>query len=459
MGILNLKWITKSDPELKDLRVRFAEQYSEIEVGEVCPDIGTAYHYKDYYIQIKPKNFPPKVHFEYWADHNIQGYLDLHLEPTRENPDEMKVYRGIGINLMHVLSENERIKCVERWELPFGCFRIAGIRSVNDLLRNFKEFYGIVKDPLLEIYETKKGALPLQLKYPEQIVEHKPLCNGDEDVTVKIMKLSEVMNLNLTLPDYQREYCWEDHNITELWRNLSKIQDGKSFHLGTVILHDFQGMYGIIDGQQRLITLSMILLAMGYKGYLPLLKESYDSTDAQEHVANCKYLVQIIVGKEKNVSELVKRLADNISFAVLTVNEANLDLAYTFFSNQNSKGVSLSDFDLLKAHHLRFIPNDGQAEHMAIKWNKLIMLPAIFKEKNALYRTLGTHIYRLRRWMRKNESQEDSEPHYIQREYQSAVTLPDIPPFGEKFDFYEKIQGGARFFVYTEIFIQRYLGF
>ena len=87
------------------------------------------------------------------------------------------------------------------------------------------------------------------------------------------------------------------------------------------------------------------------------------------------------------------------------------------------------------------------------------MLPIIFKEKNALYRTLGTHIYRLRRWMRKNESHEHYDTHYIQKEYQSAVTMPDIPPFGEKFDFYEKIQGGTHFFVYAETFIHRYLEF
>ena len=317
----------------------------------------------------------------------------------------------------------------------------------------------IVNKPLLEIYETKKGARPLQLKYPKKDVESNPLRKEDEEVSVKIMSLAEVMKLNLSLPDYQREYCWEDINISNLWNSIAKIQEGRPFHLGTVILHDYQGSYGIIDGQQRLITLSIMLLAMGYDGYLPLLNESYDSTDAQEHVANCKYLVQLLVAKEKNVSELVKRLANNVSFAVLTVNESNLDLAYAFFSNQNSKGVPLSDFDLLKAHHLRFIPNDGQAEHMAIKWNKLTMLPAIFKEKNALYRTLGTHIYRLRRWMRKNDSDENPDSHYIQREYQSAITMPDIPPFGEKFDFYEKIQGGTHFFVYAETFIHRYIEF
>lgn len=205
MGILNLKWITESDPDLKYLREIFAEQYNDIEVGAVGPDSGRPYHYYDYYIQIKPKHFPPKVHFEYWSNRS-QGFLDLHLEPTIDNPDEMKVYRGIGINLMHILSE-EGIEYGERWKLPFGYFRIAGIHSVNDLLETFNQFYRIVKKPLLEIYETPKSSLSLQLNYPKQTVIHTPLLNHSEDVSVKIMKLSEIMSLNLSLPDYQREYC------------------------------------------------------------------------------------------------------------------------------------------------------------------------------------------------------------------------------------------------------------
>lgn len=456
MGILYLKWITETDSELKELRSKFKDKYSDVEISNVRPDRGSAFHYSAYYIQIKPKSFPSKVHFEYWADKS-QGFLDLHLEPDKDNKDEMKTYRGIGIHLMHLLSENG-IECFSRWDLPYGCFRIPGIYSVDDLIRFFDYFYNLTNQPLLEIYEAKQGASSLELKYPNRYVEYTSLRKDDEEVSASIMTLSEVMDLNLSLPDYQREYCWEDKNIIDLWHNLKNIQEGKPFHLGTIILHDFKNKYDIIDGQQRLITLSIILLALGYKKYLPLLTASYDSTDAQEHIANCKYLVQTFVSKEKNIAELVNVLSKNISFSVLMVNEANLDLAYTFFSNQNSKGVPLSDFDLLKAHHLRFVPNDGQAEHMAVKWNRLTMLPNIYKEKNALHRVLGVHLYRLRRWMRKNQSHE-GHGHYIQAEYQSAATMADIPPFGEKFDFYEKIQGGTHFFVYAETFIHRYLEF
>lgn len=457
MGILHLKWITESDHDLSDLRRRFSNDYPDVKVGSVRPDRGTAYRYSDYYIQIAPNDFPPQVHFEYWAD-GSQGFLDLHLEPNRDNQEELKVFRQIGINLMHILSEYDDIEYGERWKLPFGYFRIKGIRNVDQLMRQFSYLYGLVNGKLQEIYESKKVIAPLKVDYEKKEMTHRQLRDGDEAVVLKIMNLSEVMDLNLRLPDYQREYCWEDKNISDLWKNLNKINDGKPFHLGTLILHDNNGYYDIIDGQQRLTTLTIMLLALGYSGYLPLLNESYESTDAQEHIENCKWLVQKLVSKGNLSNGKVSLFAKNISFAVLVVNEDNLDLAYTFFSNQNSKGVPLSDFDLLKAHHLRYVVTDGQAEHMAIKWNNLNLLPPVYKEKNALFRTLGTHLYRLRRWMRKNESREGEE-HYIQKEYETASTMPDIPPFGEKFDFYEKIQGGTHFFVYAETFIHRYLEF
>ncbi len=420
--------------------------------------------YYHYYFQLRPENYPSGLHFEYRIPRNPnrargKGVLELHLEP--HNDESKSLFKKIGIRLMHQLSEAYNVDCEGRnGTIPFDSFILKreSIETDEDLVEAFETFYDLVNCHIREML-TSTPSIKLDSPYSKQEIEYYPMGDPADDVSVRIMNLKTLMSYNITLPDYQREYCWEDQNIIDLWQNIIKIQDGKTFHLGTIILHDYQNSYGIIDGQQRLVTLSIMLLAMGYDGYLPLLNECYNSTDAQEHVANCKYIVQGLVSKEKNVSEFVKRLAENISFAVLTVNEQNLDLAYTFFSNQNSKGVPLSDFDLLKAHHLRFIPNDGQAEHMAVKWNKLTTLPPIFKEKNALYRTLGTHIYRLRRWMRKNESKETPDTHYIQCEYQSAVTMPDIPPFGEKFDFYEKIQGGTHFFVFAETFIHRYLDF
>ena len=115
-------------------------------------------------------------------------------------------------------------------------------------------------------------------------------------------------------------------------------------------------------------------------------------------------------------------------------------MAYTFFSNENSKGVPLTDYDLLKAHHLRFVFNEKQAEHLASKWNTMTSL-----KYRQLDSTLSVHLFRLRKWMRKRDY-DAAEKHRTKEEFSAAQIIPEIPPFGEQFEYYEKIQGGTHFF-------------
>ena len=422
---------------------------------DVCEPVWGSW-YCHHYIQFRIKDIPSNIHFEYYITQNTwekrRGLLVLHLEP---NSDERMRYSKIGVQLMHSISK-KNITCETWWNIPFGRFFITdrNVSNVEDLVNTLIELYDIVYNPLKELLKKSKE-IKLVVQSQKQDIPYTSLRTNNDDVSVSIMNLEAVMKLPLGLPDYQREYCWEDRNICDLWRNLNKIENNKPFHLGTIILHDYNQKYEIIDGQQRLITLSIMLLALGYAEYLPLLHESYASEDAQRHVSNCKYLVQNLVSQSKDIDGTLAKFVKEISFAILVVNQTNLELAYTFFSHQNSKGVPLTDFDLLKAHHLRYIPDDRQAEHMAIKWNDILQLPSIYYDKNALSRTIGTHIYRLRRWMRKNQSEENCY-RYIQREFQAAPLMADIPPFCEKFHFYEKIQGGTHFFVYVETFIHQY---
>ena len=65
------------------------------------------------------------------------------------------------------------------------------------------------------------------------------------------------------IPEYQREYVWEEKQVMQL---LSDIYDqfisnpDAEYFLGTIVLckHEGVGKYEVIDGQQRLITLSLI---------------------------------------------------------------------------------------------------------------------------------------------------------------------------------------------------------
>ena len=47
----------------------------------------------------------------------------------------------------------------------------------------------------------------------------------------------------------------------------------------------------------------------------------------------------------------------------------------------------------------------------------------------------------------------DEEKYRVKSEFEAAIVIPDIPPFGEQFHFNESIQGGSHFFAYVDRFV------
>lgn len=81
---------------------------------------------------------------------------------------------------------------------------------------------------------------------------------------LKITKLKDLLNINLALPSYQRPYSWSVKSSNTLFIDTYEaFKDGiNEYRLGSVILHkECSGKYNIVDGQQRLTTLSILLFA------------------------------------------------------------------------------------------------------------------------------------------------------------------------------------------------------
>ncbi|RLD62777.1 MAG: DUF262 domain-containing protein [Bacteroidetes bacterium] len=255
---------------------------------------------------------------------------------------------------------------------------------------------------------------------------------------------------NLAIPDYQRIYCWDEKNVIKLLEDINDYAD-KKYHLGTIILHKKDNKYDIVDGQQRLVTLSLLLLELNKNINTKILNEKFKSIEAQNYIAYNKWLIKVFCEKNNIISNII----DNLQFSVLIINEGSLDLAYTFFSNQNSRGKSLTDYDLLKAHHLRYIYIPEQAKHLAERWDSIILSSDNDDCTKDLGRTLGIYLFRLRKWMQKQEWSNDKK-HKVKDEFEAAPIINGIPPFGEQFQFYESIQGGTHFFAYADYFIYKY---
>ena len=141
---------------------------------------------------------------------------------------------------------------------------------------------------------------------------------------------------------------------------------------------------------------------------IQLLKESFDSVEAQRYVGYNRYIIETYLDRrcpdvEKRSKE-AETILDIISFDVLILNDSSLELAYTFFSTQNARGKALTDYELLKSHHLRFIPesHEAQQHHLAKMWDKLLVKSERENGDRSVSIILGIYLYCLRKWTKNN---------------------------------------------------------
>lgn len=68
---------------------------------------------------------------------------------------------------------------------------------------------------------------------------------------------------NYSVPPYQRDYSWKQEHWEDLWEDLLNIEDSKEDHyMGALVLESGERkQFRIIDGQQRMATLSILMLA------------------------------------------------------------------------------------------------------------------------------------------------------------------------------------------------------
>ena len=203
--------------------------------------------------------------------------------------------------------------------------------------------------------------------------------------------------------------------------------------------------------------------AMGINN-IQLLTERFNSVEAQKYVGYNRYIIEMYLDRhfpdKEKLPEIAENVMDNISFDVLIIEDSSLELAYTFFSTQNARGKSLTDYELLKSHHLRFIPEnyESQQRHLAKMWDNLLVKSERDDGDKSVSIVLGIYLYCLRKWTH-NQYWYIHETNRIKHEFEAAPTIPEIPPFGEKFDFMDPIQGGPHFFAFVNAFIQHYSHF
>lgn len=202
----------------------------------------------------------------------------------------------------------------------------------------------------------------------------------------------------LRIPSYQRPYKWNRKHIRNLFYDLRDAMGKKEYQIGSVILHENDG-YDIVDGQQRLISISLFLHLLdsleNYKGAKQLLSSAVfgelSCYHASENYNEWENLTQLV--GENEAKDICNFLLENCSVSVITMPQKRLSEAFQLFDSQNNRGKSLEPHDLLKAYHLR--KQDSEDERIVEKWEQFV------EDKNlSLKELFDKHLFRMRRWSR-----------------------------------------------------------
>lgn len=208
--------------------------------------------------------------------------------------------------------------------------------------------------------------------------------------------VGKLLGSDLRVPPYQRPYRWEPvtalqllNDIADAWRD--KTRDGVPYVIGAVILHrETDQDLNIVDGQQRLLTLTMILKIL----------DGVDGSPFTRIPGNPVALVWNALSQriepwrqnQEDLADLKTFINDRCQFVQVVTDDP--DEAFRVFDSQNYRGKPLAPHDLLKAYHLREMRGESDAMMAAVveSWEAVL-------DKD-LDRLFSTFLYRIARWTR-----------------------------------------------------------
>ncbi|WCM40803.1 DUF262 domain-containing HNH endonuclease family protein [Flavobacterium sp. CBA20B-1] len=257
---------------------------------------------------------------------------------------------------------------------------------------------------------------------------------GIQDTSNKTYRQLMGNGLRYEIPKFQRDYSWETEQWDDLWFDLMSLIENEEIehYMGYLVLQTSNNKnFSIIDGQQRLTTMSLLILSVlkclddlvnqdidrddnlirketllnSYIGYvnpvtlisdnkiklnrnsddyyrqhLVLLKDLpiRNTNSSEKQMRSCfEWFYDKVRKQFKNGVELasfIDTIVDKISFTVIEVTD-QLN-AFKVFETLNARGVQLSSSDLLKNHLFSLVdetnPHVSEIEELEKLWSKVI---------------------------------------------------------------------------------------
>ena len=205
---------------------------------------------------------------------------------------------------------------------------------------------------------------------------------------VKTLTISDLFNdenkCNYIIPIYQRNYAWGDDEISSLLQDIknacekNKEQD-KNYYIGSLVVYRRDnGDFEVIDGQQRLTTLTLI---MHHLGKLSFRNVSFEHREESEQALSnlnseklpsnfsqaLKTIKKIIDEWGNNKDKIVKFLLDKVEIIRTEVPEGT-DLNH-YFEIMNTRGEQLEKHEILKARLMKVLPTPIEQSLFAKIWD------------------------------------------------------------------------------------------
>lgn len=185
--------------------------------------------------------------------------------------------------------------------------------------------------------------------------------------------IKELFKKKLVIPQYQRPYAWEKEQVEDLIEDLIEAFDNKKdkYLIGNMIFHKEEEKINIVDGQQRTITLALILNTICQNNNeceLEFLKQEINPLSIKNIQNNNKIIQNKLKNFSKNL-EFASFILDKTMATYITAQD--LDEAFMLFDSQNTRGKPLDRKDLLKVHHIRFIKLYDKQKQVAKKWEDI----------------------------------------------------------------------------------------
>lgn len=239
-------------------------------------------------------------------------------------------------------------------------------------------------------------------------------ANNTNELQYGVVKVKNFLsNPKLRIPIYQRPYKWNKRHVTQLVADIKTFCKKPTYRFGTIVIHNNKEKkcLDIVDGQQRTITLLLIIKALVkvYEDYphsdikkdiqalgSNLVNFKFSNPLSQQNIyINYKELLRLVVDFDE---DMIRFLLNNCEFIVFKLNDVSE--AFQFFDSQNARGKDLDPHDLLKAFHLRAFDDSDQEKKFRIvdTWENA--------EDEEMARLFAHYLYRIKGWAKAQSSRD-----------------------------------------------------